>query len=54
MSVLTKAISFRVFSMMTAGSLEGHRRKLGANTMDRLEASILVTLDTSALSVHNG
>ena len=28
---------------MTIGSVEGHRRKLGANTMDRLEASILVT-----------
>jgi hypothetical protein len=49
MRVLTKAISFRVFSMITAGSEEGQRRKLGANTIDRLEASIFVTLDTSDL-----
>ena len=49
MSVLTKAISLRVFSIMMAGSLEGQRRKVGANTIDRLEASIFVTLATSAL-----
>ena len=36
--------------MMTMGSLEGHRRKLGANTMERLLASILVTLTISGLT----
>ena len=45
---LTKAISLRVFSMITIGSSDGHRRKFGANTMDKLEASIFVTADTSA------
>ena len=45
--VFTKAISLRVFSMITTGSFDGHLRKLGANTMERLEASILVTLTTS-------
>lgn len=36
--------------MMTMGSLDGQRRKLGANTMERLLASILVTLTTSGLT----
>ena len=47
---MTKAISFLVFSMITMGSLELQRRKLGANTMERLEASILVILTTSGLT----
>ena len=46
---MTKAISFLVFSMMTTGSLAGQRRKLGANTIERLEASILVTATTSGV-----
>ena len=45
--VLTNAISFLVFSIITIGSLYGQRRKLGAKTMLRLLASILVTVATS-------
>ena len=41
-----------VFSIMTIGSEEGHLRKLGAKTMDRFEASILVTLAISGLGRH--
>ena len=36
--------------MITMGSLELQRRKLGAKTMERLEASILVILTTSGLT----
>ncbi len=47
MSVFTNAISLRVFCRMTAGSAEGQRKQLGANTVLKLDASILVTADTS-------
>ena len=52
-NVLTKAISFLVFSMMMVGSEEEQRRKFGANTIDRLEASILVIETTSGLKINN-
>lgn len=38
-----KDISLRVFSKMTRGSSDWHRRQLGAITMARLLTSILVT-----------
>ena len=47
--VLTNVISFRVFSNITWGSFEGHRKKFGAQTMAKLFTSILVTRITSGL-----
>ena len=48
-NVRTNVISLRVFSNITFGSFEGHRRKFGAQTIAKLFTSILVTLITSAL-----
>ena len=41
-SVLMKVISFRVFSNISLGSSEGHRRQFGAQTIAKLFSSIFV------------
>ncbi len=48
-NVRTKVISLRVFSNITFGSLDGQRRKFGAQTIARLLTSIFVTRITSGL-----
>ena len=47
-NVRMKAISLRALSNIMVGSVEMHRRQLGAMTMAKLLASIFVTEDTSA------
>ena len=41
--VRMKVISFRVFSKISFGSSDGQRRQFGAQTIDKLFTSILVT-----------
>lgn len=47
MSVRINAISFRAFSNMTFGSCDKQRKQFGANTMAKLDESILVFDTTS-------